>query len=34
MEILNPKEFAKLKDKNLHLFLYEDVPVTDPKSKI
>jgi len=31
MEILNAKEMAKLKDKNLHLFLYEEVPVSDPK---
>jgi hypothetical protein len=31
MEIMNVKEMAKLKDKNMHLFLYEDVPVADPK---
>jgi hypothetical protein len=34
MEIMNPKEVSKLINKNLHLFLYEDVPVADPKQKI
>ena len=34
MEIMNTKELTKLKDKNMHLFLYEDVLVADPKQKI
>ena len=34
MEILNNKEVLKIKDKNLHLFLYEDVPVDNPNTKI
>ena len=34
MDIMHPKEMAKLKDKNMHLFLYEDVPLAEPKQKI
>jgi hypothetical protein len=34
MEIMNTKEVLKIKDKNLHLFLYEDVPVNNPSTKI
>ena len=34
MEIMNNSDLKKMRDKNLHLFLYEEVPVADPKHKI